>query len=198
LRHDNDLQVALANAQFLSAGDFTLRVHVLALLLMCCAPFVVPVHRATAQCLACGDVACLNGQDCAMQGRSHPFHGQATYRPDATHRSDIVAHPTCDGSPLQLRRCTGFHGKYYGRPYNFRNLFDYPWHEPLRLTQSSNVIPSRIKTIPSESVPEGSLELPSAPPAAPSAQLFDTSWVQSSDNQQQAALRFRTAPKQNH
>jgi hypothetical protein len=32
-------------------------------------------------------------------------------------------------------RCThrypAFHGQYYRRPYNYRNLFDYPWHAQL-------------------------------------------------------------------
>ncbi len=30
-----------------------------------------------------------------------------------------------------LHRYTAFHGYYYRRPYNYRNLFDYPWHARL-------------------------------------------------------------------
>lgn len=30
-----------------------------------------------------------------------------------------------------MNRYPAFHGYYYRRPYNYRNLFDYPWHAEL-------------------------------------------------------------------
>lgn len=32
------------------------------------------------------------------------------------------------GNPRYLNRYPAFHGTFYRRPYNYRNLFDYPWH----------------------------------------------------------------------
>jgi len=47
-------------------------------------------------------------------------------------------------SNRHLHRYPAFHGTYYRRPYNYRNLFDYPWHarlhEPTSLF-SYNVAP---------------------------------------------------------
>jgi hypothetical protein len=33
----------------------------------------------------------------------------------------------CPGNNRSIPRCPAFHG-YYCRPYNYRQLFDYPWH----------------------------------------------------------------------
>ena len=30
-----------------------------------------------------------------------------------------------------MNRYPAFHGTYYRRPYNYRNVFDYPWHADL-------------------------------------------------------------------
>ncbi|NIL96204.1 MAG: hypothetical protein GTO53_02620 [Planctomycetales bacterium] len=46
--------------------------------------------------------------------------------------TDVIAHFPSDGTPLLLSRRIGAHGTYYGRPYNYRNLLDYPWHPPVR------------------------------------------------------------------
>lgn len=32
------------------------------------------------------------------------------------------------GNNRHMHRYPAFHGTYYRRPYNYRNLFDYPWH----------------------------------------------------------------------
>jgi hypothetical protein len=32
------------------------------------------------------------------------------------------------GSNRHMNRYPAFHGTFYRRPYNYRNLFDYPWH----------------------------------------------------------------------
>ena len=38
----------------------------------------------------------------------------------------------CYGSSTRLvQRYPAFHGTYYRRPYNYRNVFDYPWHADL-------------------------------------------------------------------
>lgn len=38
----------------------------------------------------------------------------------------------CYGSSARLvQRYPAFHGTYYRRPYNYRNVFDYPWHADL-------------------------------------------------------------------
>lgn len=36
------------------------------------------------------------------------------------------------GNNRHMHRYPAFHGVYYRRPYNYRNLFDYPWHAELR------------------------------------------------------------------
>ncbi|MCE9547974.1 MAG: hypothetical protein K8T25_21080 [Planctomycetia bacterium] len=35
------------------------------------------------------------------------------------------------GNDRFVHRYPAFHGTYYRRPYNYRNLFDYPWHAEL-------------------------------------------------------------------
>jgi len=35
------------------------------------------------------------------------------------------------GNARCIHRYPAFHGVYYRRPYNYRNLFDYPWHAQL-------------------------------------------------------------------
>jgi len=35
------------------------------------------------------------------------------------------------GNARCIHRYPAFHGVYYRRPYNYRNLFDYPWHAEL-------------------------------------------------------------------
>lgn len=34
----------------------------------------------------------------------------------------------CYGADRHMNRYPAFHGNYYRRPYNYRNVFDYPWH----------------------------------------------------------------------
>ncbi|MDA7950307.1 MAG: hypothetical protein MPJ24_02380 [Pirellulaceae bacterium] len=35
------------------------------------------------------------------------------------------------GNSREIHRYPAFHGTYYRKPYNYRNLFDYPWHADL-------------------------------------------------------------------
>jgi hypothetical protein len=35
------------------------------------------------------------------------------------------------GGDRHMHRYPAFHGTFYRRPYNYRNLFDYPWHAEL-------------------------------------------------------------------
>lgn len=35
------------------------------------------------------------------------------------------------GNNREMHRYPAFHGTFYRRPYNYRNLFDYPWHAEL-------------------------------------------------------------------
>jgi hypothetical protein len=32
------------------------------------------------------------------------------------------------GNNRHMHRYPAFHGYYYRKPYNYRHLFDYPWH----------------------------------------------------------------------
>lgn len=34
----------------------------------------------------------------------------------------------CYAAERHMNRYPAFHGTYYRRPYNYRNVFDYPWH----------------------------------------------------------------------
>ncbi|QDU26100.1 hypothetical protein ETAA8_11740 [Anatilimnocola aggregata] len=34
----------------------------------------------------------------------------------------------CYGTERHTHRYPAFHGTYFRRPYNYRNVFDYPWH----------------------------------------------------------------------
>ena len=37
----------------------------------------------------------------------------------------------CYAADRHMNRYPAFHGTYYRRPYNYRNVFDYPWHAEL-------------------------------------------------------------------
>jgi hypothetical protein len=37
----------------------------------------------------------------------------------------------CYGADRHMNRYPAFHGTYYRRPYNYRNVYDYPWHAEL-------------------------------------------------------------------
>lgn len=37
----------------------------------------------------------------------------------------------CYPGTRHMHRYPAFHGTYYRRPYNYRNVFDYPWHADL-------------------------------------------------------------------
>lgn len=37
----------------------------------------------------------------------------------------------CYGADRHMNRYPAFHNTYYRRPYNYRNVFDYPWHAEL-------------------------------------------------------------------
>ena len=37
----------------------------------------------------------------------------------------------CYPGTRHMNRYPAFHGTYYRRPYNYRNVFDYPWHADL-------------------------------------------------------------------
>ena len=75
-------------------------------------------------CADCGDGDCRNGH-C---GHGHKPHGgwcgmmpQTCYNPTFG----------CYGDNRHTHRYPAFHGTYYRRPYNYRNVFDYPWHAEL-------------------------------------------------------------------
>jgi hypothetical protein len=63
----------------------------------------------------------------------------------------LVHHPFGEG-PAYIPRCVGPRGTLYARPYNYRNLLDYPWHAPLRRCAGASIVPRSPVMLP-ESVP---------------------------------------------
>jgi len=72
------------------------------------------------------------------------------------------------GNDRYMQRYPAFHGSYYRRAYNYRQLFDYPWHaaphEPQPFFSYQRRKPSTEEVIPTpypqpESVPFESLPL---------------------------------------
>jgi hypothetical protein len=73
----------------------------------------------------------------------------------------------CYPGTRHMNRYPAFHGTYYRRPYNYRNVFDYPWHaglhEPTSL-YSYNV--SGETGAPRAVAPEPPMPVPEPPAAA--------------------------------
>ena len=101
-------------------------------------------HGVHADCEFCGDVG----------------HGHAS-RLDI-HKSIKAQHnmmpqscydPTfgCYRGSRFMNRYPAFHGTYYRRPYNYRNLFEYPWHaEP---HEPTSLFSSALGSAPTEAEP---------------------------------------------
>lgn len=76
---------------------------------------------ATDDCNACGGSGCNTccGSDCRVIRTRTRQMPQSCYQP----------HYGCyPAGSRWTHRYPAFHGNYYRRPYNYRNLFDYPWH----------------------------------------------------------------------
>ena len=66
------------------------------------------------------------------------FHGALHVKFGPMPQSCYLQHYGCyPGSSRGMHRYPAFHGSFYRRPYNYRNVFDYPWqadlHEPIPL-----------------------------------------------------------------
>jgi hypothetical protein len=80
----------------------------------------------------------------------------------------------CYPGTRYMNRYPAFHGTYYRRPYNYRNLFDYPWHADLHEPTSYFSYhvtgdTGRGQSARAESIPEPLMPVPtpSAASAAP-------------------------------
>lgn len=78
-----------------------------------------------------------------------------------------------------MNRYPAFHGYYYRRPYNYRNLFDYPWHAELHEPSSLwtyKVPEEELLDLPADALdpldPGAELEVPPVP-AKPKATIED-------------------------
>ena len=67
-----------------------------------------------------GGRGCGKGKFCAL-GACGPM-------PQTCYSPRFGCYP---GNNRHIQRYPAFHGSYYRRPYNYRNLFDYPWHAEL-------------------------------------------------------------------
>jgi hypothetical protein len=67
------------------------------------------------------------------------------------------------GNPRTIQRYPAFHGYYYRAPYNYRHLFEYPWHaqpyepQPLRPQTVETVVdqgeaPMSLQPIPDQAI----------------------------------------------
>ena len=63
------------------------------------------------------------------------------------------------GNGRCIHRYPAFHGTYYRRPYNYRNLFDYPWHAQLHEPTSLFSY-----DVPAEEAPRGTVDEAPRPP----------------------------------
>lgn len=104
-------------------------------------PKIAPKHAHAAPCDACGPAGCVHGHGehraikKAMRA-AHNMMPQSCYEPSFG----------CYAGSRFMNRYPAFHGSYYRRPYNYRNVFDYPWHadmhEPTSLFSYNTVRPT--------------------------------------------------------
>ena len=81
-----------------------------------------------------GTDAYANGEDFACQGECGSV-GEYSHRnclkdwfgpmPQTCYAPRYGCYP---GNNRHMNRYPAFHGNYYRKPYNYRQLFDYPWH----------------------------------------------------------------------
>ncbi len=101
---------------------------------------------ATDDCNACGGSGCnaCCGSDCRVIRTRTRQMPQSCYQP----------HYGCyPAGSRWTHRYPAFHGYYYRRPYNYRNLFDYPWHA--RMHEPASLFSYRVteESDPGEDVP---------------------------------------------
>ena len=75
-------------------------------------------------CASCGPGGCAQASHRDIKKALHAQHNmmpQSCYEPTFG----------CYSGSRFMHRYPAFHGTYYRRPYNYRNLFDYPWHAEL-------------------------------------------------------------------
>ncbi|MDH3718611.1 MAG: hypothetical protein OES79_10870 [Planctomycetota bacterium] len=157
-----------------------MKTTVWAALVICCSLVCGSASVVLAQChgtcgvAGCGDIVVRRGHGGRTAMRAYPY--------------GVVAHFPSDGTPLLLPRCTGAHGTLYGRPYNYRNLLDYPWHAPLRGVEAAALQPAPAPAVEPQPFREDSQF---EAPAAPQAESFDAAWLQSTDSRvRRTSLQF--------
>jgi hypothetical protein len=130
-------------------------------------------YGAPCHCAGC------SGTGCHSRGHGHRPHGgwfgmmpQTCYNPRfGCYDGDRFNH-----------RYPAFHGTYYRRPYNYRNLFDYPWHaEPHEPTSMfSHQVNEPAPIVPAPVV------VPS--PAAEAAEQHSSAGLRSISHQRRSGL----------
>jgi hypothetical protein len=168
----------------LAAGAILVKTTSLAALAICGSLVCGPAEYVLAGCDGeCGVTGCGTDDDVR-----HGHGARASTAARTAHGYGVVAHFPSDGTPLLLPRCTGAHGTLYGRPYNYRNLLDYPWHAPLRGVKAPVVRQAPVPAVPPQPAGEDSHF---EPPAAPEVESFDTAWIRSTDSSHQSTrLQF--------
>ena len=90
--------------------------------------------KCSTECDSCGGSGCGGGRGCGLLGGKSGGGGckmcggccgpmpQTCYSP---------RYGCYSGNNRHMHRYPAFHAYYYRRPYNYRNLFDYPWHADL-------------------------------------------------------------------
>jgi len=78
----------------------------------------------------CGEAGCDSCGHGYRRGGKFGNRGQGRRRqmPQTCYNPSYGCYP---GNNRHIHRYPAFHGVYYRRPYNYRNLFDYPWHAEL-------------------------------------------------------------------
>ena len=93
------------------------------------------VQRKIAGCRQCKAGTCRGGCRGKLSGRNEKPRrrdtriGRGKYGPEPA--SCYQPNYGCYPGSRFMHRYPAFHGTYYRRPYNYRNVFDYPWHAGL-------------------------------------------------------------------
>ena len=80
-------------------------------------------HECETSCQQCGCVqaAC----QCGGEDKRHCCVAWLGPMPQTCYAPRFGCYP---GNNRHMHRYPAFHGYYYRQPYNYRHLFDYPWH----------------------------------------------------------------------
>ena len=118
------------------------------------APKAPVPHVCETGCDTCGPVGHGHGHWAAHRAVKKALHAQHQMMPQTCYEPTFG----CYTGSRFMHRYPAFHGSYYRRPYNYRNVFDYPWHAELH--EPTSLFSYNVEAPAASPTPAGGENLP--------------------------------------